>query len=103
MGKTLRMVAPAGMTGLAVEPWAKGEVYAVAADWAQAGSPVMVYGETGWAPDSHGRQVADFRHNAREALEAVVADAVAASGDHGGTWMAKGLCEDAVELVCDDE
>lgn len=42
---------PAGMSGLAVEPWSAGEIYAVAADWAQASSPVLVYGQDGWTHD----------------------------------------------------
>jgi len=34
---------PAGMSGLACEPWAEGEIYAVAANWSQASSPVMFF------------------------------------------------------------
>ena len=43
----------------------------------------MVYGDGDWDLDSHGRQVADFRHNDREALESVVREAMEMSG----TWQ----------------
>lgn len=75
------LTCPEGMTGLSVEPWAKGEIYAVAADWAQASAPVLTYGEDEWVLDSRGRQVADFRHNSQAALEAIIREAAIASGD----------------------
>jgi hypothetical protein len=78
---TMKISAPAGMSGLAVEPWSEGEVYAVAADWAQASCCVMVYGKDGWTPESHGRQVADFRHNDRAALESLIREAISMGGD----------------------
>ena len=53
------VAAPSGMSGIAVEPWAAGEIFAVAADWAQASCPVLVYGDDGWTHDECGRQVAD--------------------------------------------
>lgn len=93
MAKTLRVVAPAGMSGLACEP-SEGEVYAVAADWAQANSPVMVYDEGGWTTDEHGRQVADFRHRTADALASVLSEAMTMGGDE-----VESLVSDAVELV----
>ena len=48
MKTTIKSIeVPAGMTGLAVEPWSKGEIYAVAADWSQAICAVLSYGEDG--------------------------------------------------------
>lgn len=73
--------APDGCTGMVCEPWTPGEVYGVAADWAQASCQVLVYGEDGWTGDEHGRQVADFRHNNRDALVAILAEALRMSGD----------------------
>lgn len=58
--------APPGMTGLAVEPWARGEIYAVAARWSNAKCGVLAYGPDGW--HETGRQVADFRHRMELAL-----------------------------------
>lgn len=55
----IKITTPVGTYGLAVEPFGKGEIYAVAADWSQASSPVMVYGEDGWTKDECGRQVAE--------------------------------------------
>ena len=78
------ITCPEGTRGLAVEPWSKGEIYAVAANWSQAGSPVMVFGEDGWTSDEHGRQVADFRHNDRAALESVIREAIEMGGDRAG-------------------
>ena len=77
---TTNVVCPIGTSGLAVEPWGKGEIYAVAANWAQASSPVMVYGVDGWTNDDCGRQVADFRHNDRAALKSIIERAIEASG-----------------------
>lgn len=115
--KTIK--TPAGMSGLAVEPWSKGEIYAVAANWSQASAPVMVYGEDGWTTDEHGRQVADFRHDARSALESVVREAMAASGawqeidedhvrdeanecEHGVYTGAGECCRCELEAILDD-
>jgi hypothetical protein len=92
------IVAPSGMSGLAVEPWSKSEVYAVAANWAQAGSPVMVYGDRGWELDSRGRQVADFRHRPKEALESIIREAIEAGGDEPDDDEVDAILEDATEL-----
>jgi hypothetical protein len=73
--------APADTSGLVIEPWAPGEVYGVAADWAQASCPVFFYGPTGWEPRQY--QVADFRHRPR---------------DHGDEDEAADLIDDAVEF-----
>lgn len=99
---TINITAPTGMTGLAVEPWSKGEIYAVAANWAQASSPIMVYGKDGWTTDECGRQVADFRHNSRDALEAIIASAISMS-EGISTYDVDsdeidGIMEDAVEI-----
>lgn len=98
---TQQLVCPAGMSGLAVEPWSKGEIYAVAADWAQASSPVMVYGnkQDGWGYDSHGRQVADFRHNDRAALESVIREAIEMGGDQPDDQEVEGILDDATEIT----
>ena len=77
------------ISGLAVEPWTKGEIYAVAADWAQASSPILTSIEGGWS--GNGRQVADYRHRVKDALRAIVIDAIA---------MSEGI---ASEDVDDDE
>ncbi len=71
--------APEGTSGLVVEPWSKGEIYAVAANWGNASSPVWNYGEDGW--QQSGRQVADFRHEPRAALIAELEETLVASGD----------------------
>lgn len=89
---------PAGMTGWAVEPWSRGEYYAVAADWAQASSPVMVYGEDGWGSDGHGRQVADFRHLAEAALESIIREAIAMGGDEPEDEDIESIMEGAVQI-----
>jgi hypothetical protein len=90
--------APSGKSGLAVEPWTPGEVYAVAADWAQASSPIMVYGEDGWTWDEHGRQVADFRHDCRAALECILMEAAAMGGDEMAEDEAALIADAAVEI-----
>ena len=99
---TINITAPVGMTGLAVEPWSEGEIYAVAANWAQASSPIMVYGEDGWTTDECGRQVADFRHSRHEALEAIIITAISMSEgistyDVDSDEVAD-IMEDAVEI-----
>lgn len=71
--------APEGTTGLVCEPWTPGEVYGVAADWAQASATIFFYGEDGWS--SLGRQVADFRHDDRAALASVLAESLRMSGE----------------------
>jgi hypothetical protein len=91
---TVTITCPTGMRGLAVEPWSKGEVYAVTADWAQASSPVLSYGQHGWDLEPHGRQVADFRHSPRAALESQIREAIAAGGDEPD--------DDDVEAILDD-
>lgn len=92
--RTAIEAAPAGTCGLVVEPWAQGEVYGVAANWAQASAPVYFYGESGW--ESRQYQVADFRHSPREALECELAQALVASGDDEDE--AGYLLSDAVEF-----
>lgn len=99
MATTTRIAAPASMTGLYVEPWSQGEIYAVAADWAQASSPVMVYGEDGWINDECGRQVADFRHSDRAALEAVIRSAIEASGDEPDADEVEAILSAATDCV----
>ncbi len=98
MTQNMKISAPVGMSGLAVEPWAKGEIYAVAANWAQAGSPVLSYGGGGWDLESHGRQVADFRHSARAALESVIRAAIKAGGDEPDDDEVEAILDDAEEL-----
>lgn len=74
------MTAPLGCYGLAVEPWGAGEIYAVAANWGLAYDQVRVWGRNGWSPDDHGRQVADFRHDPLEALDAVIREVIEMGG-----------------------
>lgn len=98
------LTCPTGTLGIAVEPWSKGEIYAVAANWAQASSPVLSYGADGWTET--GRQVADYRHSERAALEAVIIEAIAASegiaSEDVNTDEVDAILDDAVE-VSDDE
>ena len=89
---------PEGMYGLAVEPWGADEIYAVAANWAQASSPVRVYGERGWNCDAHGRQVADFRHNSRDALESIIRDAIRMGGDDPDDAEVESILNSAVRI-----
>ena len=77
MTTSINITTPAGTYGYAVEPWSKGEIYAVAANWAEAAAPVYVYGHDGW--DQCGKQVADYRHSPEQALEAVIITAIAES------------------------
>lgn len=93
--KLSRLTTPAGTYGLACEPWSKGEIYAVAADWAQASSPVRTYGEDGWTVTQY--QVADFRHEPRAALETILQEAIDASGGDDGA-DAGDLASNAVEI-----
>lgn len=95
---SIKIETPIGTTGLAVEPWSRGEIYAVAANWAQATYPVYTYSESGW--EQIGRQVADYRHRPRAALEAILRDAMIESG--GGEPDDDVVCaivDKAVEIV----
>lgn len=74
---TIDITCPAGTYGLAVEPWSKGEIYAVAADWAQASAPVYSYGKDGWC--QIGQQVADYQHRVKDALRAQLVETIALS------------------------
>jgi len=96
--KANEIVAPAGMSGIACEPWTPGEVYAVAANWAEASSAVLVYGQDGWTHDEHGRQVADFRHNDRDALESVIREAIEMGGDEPDDDEIAAIVTDAVDI-----
>lgn len=65
---------PVGTYGLVVvAPWSDDEVFAVAADWRQASSPVQTWNGERWT-DS-GRQVADYRHDPAAALVAELREA----------------------------
>ncbi len=93
--KTMRnLTTPAGMSGLAIEPWTPGEVYAVAADWAQAAATVWSYADGRWVPT--GRQVADYRHDPRAALLRELRETLEASGDDPDD--ADNLIDDATEI-----
>ena len=92
------LTAPIGMAGLACEPWSKGEIYAVAADWSQAGSPVMVYGRNKWDYISSGLQVAFFRHNDRAALEYVIREAIVAGGDEPDDDDVESILDRAIDI-----
>ncbi len=102
MKTTIRsLTCPVGTSGLAVEPWARGEIYAVAANWADASSPVMTYGYTGWVPT--GSQVADYGHRAYLVLRAEIVEAIATSvgipSDEVDDDEVDAIISDAVELV----
>lgn len=106
MNATLaNLTCPAGTSGLAVEPWSKGEIYAVAADWAQASAPILVYGPDGWTQS--GRQVADYRHRATAALRAVILDAIATSegiaSEDVDNDEVNGILADAVDVDEDED
>ena len=102
MSKAIEVTCPAGTSGLAVEPWSKGEVYAVAANWAQASAPVYTYGMNGWGLDRCGRQVADFRHSAKAALRDEITYAIATSEGIPSADVdddeVDGIVSDAVEI-----
>lgn len=100
---TMTIKAPDGTSGIWVEPWEAGEIYAVAANWAQAGSPVMVYGPGGWDVEPHGRQVADFRHSAASALESQIRDAIVADGDEPDDDEVDAIIADAADLASEDD
>jgi hypothetical protein len=91
--KTIR--CPAGTCGLAVAPWSPDEVYAVAANWAEASSPVLTWGEDRWIES--GRQVADYRHEPAAALAAELREACDSDEE------AEALAADATSIDSDDE
>jgi hypothetical protein len=85
MNRTMQIAihaAPAGTSGLVIEPWEPGDTYGVAADWSQASAEVYAYGDDGWTPT--GRQVADYRHDPSAALAGWLVDTLRASGDNPG-------------------
>jgi hypothetical protein len=86
--KTIR--CPAGTCGLAVAPWSPDEVYAVAADWGDASSPVRTWAEDRWIES--GRQVADFRHEPEAALAAMIRESCDSDEE------AEALAADAAEV-----
>jgi len=88
--------APDGTSGLAVEPWLKGEIYAVAADWSQAAGQVWSYGEDGWIPT--GQQVADYRHHACAALAREISEALVMSGEEDDEDEVSDIVSRAVEI-----
>lgn len=94
---TIRISTPVGTYGLAVEPWTRGEIYAVAANWAEASSPVLTYGEDGW--EYTGRQVADYRHSDLAALESIIREAIEAGGDEPDDDEVADILADAAEIV----
>lgn len=94
MSQTLK--TPAGTYGLSCEPWARGEFYAVAANWADASAPVLAYGPDGWVPT--GSQVADYRHSARAALAAVIREAMTASGSSPDEDEVVAILDDGVDI-----
>ena len=99
MTTTLKnLTCPAGTSGYAVEPWAAGEIYAVAANWSQASAPVYTYGANGWGLDRAGRQVADFRHRAKDALRDEITYAIATSEG----IPSDEVNEDTVEAIVDE-
>ena len=101
-----KMTAPRGMSGLYCEPWNSGDIYAVAADWGNASSPIRVYGEDGWTLDHHGRQVADFCHSPHAALVSILAENLRMTGtedEDEAEDEAESLAEDAEELLDADD
>lgn len=86
--------APAGTSGLIAEPWSKGEIYGVAANWSQASAPVFFFGPNGW--ESRQYQVADFQHRAKDALELELRETLIAGGDDEDD--AEDLVDDATEF-----
>jgi len=88
------------MRGVWVAPWDPSEIYAVAADWAQASCPVYVLsGDGEWVLESHGRQVADFRHNCRAALRSELEESIRMSGDEVDDDEVDGYLDDAEDLL----
>jgi hypothetical protein len=98
----INITCPAGTSGLAVEPWSKGEIYAVAANWSQAASEVLSYSgkADGWS--GTGRQVADYRHRAKDALRAIIVESIATSegipSDDVDNDDVDGIIDAAVEI-----
>ena len=92
------VTAPAGMYGLACEPWTPGEIYAVAANWVEASCPIRVYGEDGWTHDEHGRQVADFHHCPADALVTIIAEAITMGCDTPDDDEVAGIVSNAVRI-----
>jgi hypothetical protein len=86
--------APAGTSGLVCAPWTPGEVYGVAAKWAEASAPVYSYGDDTW--QLTGRQVANYCHRPHEALTEQLAEALRASGDDPTEAIA--LADNSVEF-----
>ena len=58
---------------------------------------MLVYGEDGWTHDEHGRQVADFRHNDRAALESLIREAM--GGDDPEDDEVESILDDAAGLI----
>lgn len=65
------------ITGLVTEMC--GETIAVAANWADAASPVLYWGEGDWCHT--GQQVADYSHSDQAALAEFLSDLISDSGD----------------------
>lgn len=86
--------APEGTAGLVIAPWSEDEVYGVAANWAEASSPIRTYGPDGWEQSRY--QVADFCHEPREAMGCELRQALVASGDDEG--QADDLLDTATEF-----
>ena len=105
MGKSISLTTPTGTYGLAVEPWSAGEIYGVAANWAQASAPVYTYGRNGWTPN--GRQVADYRHEPAAALADEITAAIAASdgvpSDEVDADEVNAIVSDATEVTDEGE
>jgi hypothetical protein len=95
--------APRGTYGLLCEPWTPGEVYGVAANWAQASCTVLTYGEDGWVATGH--QVADYRHNDRAALIDVLAEQLRMGGDdeEEAEKEAESLVDDAINFPAEGD
>ena len=79
MTTNINITTPAGTYGYAVAVW--GDIYAVAANWAEASAPVYTWCEDGWTQDAHGRQVADFRHRPKDALREHLREVSEEGGD----------------------
>ena len=94
------LTCPAGTSGLAVEPWSRGEIYAVSANGSQASSPILTYGPNGWS--GNGRQVADYRHNPAAALRSEIVEAIATSEgiptDEVDDDEVDGIVDDATDI-----
>ena len=91
------ITTPTGTTGLAVEPWARGEIYAVAADWRQASAPVLRLTDAGWLPT--GRQACQLGGDPRAHLAAELEAAMRASGERGDlTERAASIANEADDI-----